>query len=774
MLSTRPKNDTLNQLRLAMSQIQAGPTSLEDCCSTFHNNLFKYITSLDLGDAHMGLLELKNSTASQYDEKSRRKLQKENQLETQDEINIKLTLELHALIATIGAYLTKLHQHQLGNMSLEQVGGYASTSLKEYGQLRLDYAKYLMRGKQGKPERIARAQKECDRALMLNARLGLNLPSPANAAEIARYREELSTLLIESDNGAGQIEQPEDNLTKKKLKRIRQSVNQIENNCKKTDVKIVNLMSAIQALETKKTELLGIEAIPIFHPPIQDLQLRIEALQANITKMIEAIKAEKVRATERTKEIQRAKMEAEAEASRAAEKAKEAKALKKTEAKHARRAATAELTQVRGSSSGSDTEGGSRDDLSAVSEITNPSLLEARGSISADETTNASDTTYDSQHPKGYPLWTENYFLKKIIAELADAFKKFKCDAFLFGSANYKTHPNDLDILVRNTDALTLYKLIEYLEEKGATIENDYWKDGRHVININFFGRKIDFILSDDNIIEHARKIDFTVSAAYYNLRDQSFHFPCDKSISDFFNRTLALISDEPTEMLSNHPDVILRAVRALATTDFIPCRNSLILAIKKIFMDNNPFEQMNPNKLYREMNLLFCSGFASQSLSILIDELGIFNQLFARLNELNPQARRNTYNFVKQVGYEMDSVFHHNLHSFPQNILPTFHPSLFYAAVHACFPIDPEMGYPRSHPPITLENHTPELAVFNQRYLARHLGLLTPNTLQRTSAAYVEPREQLMTGGANNYFNKKPDAPKSTKLNPNAAAWPS
>lgn len=265
----------------------------------------------------------------------------------------------------------------------------------------------------------------------------------------------------------------------------------------------------------------------------------------------------------------------------------------------------------------------------------------------------------------------------EFIAYFSTILEEYNYDAFLFGSANYKKNPNDLDIFLNIQDMKTVNALMgELILNQSGIILANYSKVNRRVIKMTFHGISIDFILSSETILEHSRRLDFTIGALYFDLRRKVMFLPNDRAFQHIQIKQLHTISDA-RQMFEHDPSVILRAVRIMASENFTLSENCL-LAIKEVFIIENVFVKMNPDKLYYEMVKLFFSGHAVRVFDILVKELDIFQYIFSRLNELSQSMYSLTLSMVECVADMSDDYSQNsNQYLYPPS------PSLFYYAVH-------------------------------------------------------------------------------------------
>ena len=161
-----------------------------------------------------------------------------------------------------------------------------------------------------------------------------------------------------------------------------------------------------------------------------------------------------------------------------------------------------------------------------------------------------------------------------------------------------------------------------------------YKKANRFVVPMVWNGFKIDFIVSEDGIIEHSKKMDFTVGAMYFNLRQKKmYHIRPLTTLLDLDAKRLQTIGD-PLESFTADLSRIFRGVRLVAAEGFHfsqECQQ----AINTLFAGRkNPFNQMNTGKLFQQLDLLFSSNYAAYNIDILF-QMGLLVKLHSRLMEL-------------------------------------------------------------------------------------------------------------------------------------------
>lgn len=247
------------------------------------------------------------------------------------------------------------------------------------------------------------------------------------------------------------------------------------------------------------------------------------------------------------------------------------------------------------------------------------------------------------------PQCVDNYIFSTCIAELHENIKqlnqRLSLDAYLFGSANYKVLPNDLDILIPNIktckDKKKVRKLIHLMESQcGAVLVRDrftgaagYKTGNRFVIPIAWNGIKIDFIISSEGYAEHAKQLDFTVGAMYFDLLHKKMHhFSKYKTLVALDRRKLDTVID-PVLSFERDPSRILRAVRLIANEGFSfspRCYDALHILFSG---GRNAFESMNIDKFYQQLSYLCTPQHRERNIECLI-QLNLFLPLFTWLHK--------------------------------------------------------------------------------------------------------------------------------------------
>ena len=255
-----------------------------------------------------------------------------------------------------------------------------------------------------------------------------------------------------------------------------------------------------------------------------------------------------------------------------------------------------------------------------------------------------------TEKPKCY---THNPFLKNLLDQVCEHFKHTSCEGYLYGSANYKQCPSDFDILLPNINTLSdrqaVHDLLQrFIVEGGAVTASDpvtgeygYKKSNRYVIPVAWKGFNLEFVVSNKPHTEHAKILDFTVGALYFNLHTlQLLPVWGMTGLVDVKQKCINTII-HPQESFTEDLSRVFRAVRIVAKEGFCLSRDCDYV-IKELFSGtDNPFSsKMRPGKMYQQLRLMFESGCVSQNLEIL-HELGAFGKLFEWLSVRYDNAGR-------------------------------------------------------------------------------------------------------------------------------------
>ena len=231
--------------------------------------------------------------------------------------------------------------------------------------------------------------------------------------------------------------------------------------------------------------------------------------------------------------------------------------------------------------------------------------------------------------------------LRHILLHVSDSFKHTDLEGYLYGSAQYKLNPHDLDILLplctMANDAKKIHAYIDVLRSQGAVVTSidpytgvyGYRHETRHVIPVLWHGVNLEFIVYPGTVSQHANDLDFTVGARYLHLKTRRYvEVPGIYAAVDINRRQLHAVVDPEVSFLYD-PRRIFRAVRLIADENFTlsaDCEQ----AIQAIFCrDQNPFiTHINPKKIYYQMQVMQQSEQFVAYLEVL-SELGILNKLY-------------------------------------------------------------------------------------------------------------------------------------------------
>ena len=267
-----------------------------------------------------------------------------------------------------------------------------------------------------------------------------------------------------------------------------------------------------------------------------------------------------------------------------------------------------------------------------------------------------------------------------LIDRISDIFNQSECEGYLFGSSNYKEieAPHDFDILIENIrteqDKANVRTLIQCFKSQGGVVTahdvfgNEGYKTGnRHVIPVLWKEWKIDFIVSEKNVVEHSNMMDFTVGALYFNLKQKNMYRITGLStVSDLKHKRISTIFSPLISFLDD-PSRIFRAIRLMACEGF-HLSKECDDAIRILFSgEKNLFLTMKPGKLFQQIQLLLSSGHEEKNMSLL-NYYGLFFKLFHCVCML---AAEGGYQYLPRLKLYYDK-FHFERNPYPVLIIPS------------------------------------------------------------------------------------------------------
>lgn len=353
-----------------------------------------------------------------------------------------------------------------------------------------------------------------------------------------------------------------------------------------------------------------------------------------------------------------------------------------------------------------------------------------------------------------YFVWPEclkNGNIYELFFMLCDLAEKYDGNMYLNGSANRLMYPNDLDLLVDSTEFNKIQNIIgELVVLRGGTVIANYKKYNRHVIKMQCNGVALDFVLSTKTIVEHAMG-SFSINT-YFDMRKKIMLCVHSDAFLHIETKQLHTISDARWTF-ADDPYRIFRAIYLCASEGYSFSLDDY-WAIQDIFATRNLFlqesAQMNPDRLYHGMILLFFSGYAVTTLNILIHELKLFDKLFTRINELSSDDQLLTMQLVYDVATLSDTDYYAH---FPSPSIP---PSLFYYAVHwLIFVRDQDIASQYSMPYIRLPFPTENEHNNNKNYLQSRHDVFRPPIVSMPSF-FRENLQQFARNKAKKNFNPK------------------
>ena len=220
-----------------------------------------------------------------------------------------------------------------------------------------------------------------------------------------------------------------------------------------------------------------------------------------------------------------------------------------------------------------------------------------------------------------------------------DFLQDYAYEAFIYGGANYKTDPNDLDLIVFGLSNEAQEEFIESMQLYFSVVEKYEKKTGYRskIIKTTLFDKQIDWSLSpsQETIFSHAEQIDFTIGACYFDIRKGVTLYPFVESSKHIQTSLLATFVPSQ-DLMKKDASVIFRMIRILAKYPNFSLDASLgeglkILlsnAEKNIFMDD---QSIKPNRLHLEIELCWSSGYAYRCL-LLLEEYNLLDKIFPEI----------------------------------------------------------------------------------------------------------------------------------------------
>ena len=269
------------------------------------------------------------------------------------------------------------------------------------------------------------------------------------------------------------------------------------------------------------------------------------------------------------------------------------------------------------------------------------------------------------------PRCSLNPSLQELLDLISHYLMDYPGEAYLYGSALYKTEPHDFDILLTHV-RLTHYgeplsaeehQVFSLIERLGGEVLAKDRYTGRygyrkripnlHVIPIKWQDFQIDLVLSEHGYKDHAKILDFTIGAMYYSLKTKALHQGLDNdSIIDILKRRIETIND-PYDCFQADLNRLFRAIRLMVSDDFVLSEDAE-MAIKELFFQTNPFIAMGKDKLINQLNLTFKSLPNPAKTMAILEHLGVLPRLMDYLASVD-EAWMNDLKQIKVSGLNHD-----------------------------------------------------------------------------------------------------------------------
>ena len=270
--------------------------------------------------------------------------------------------------------------------------------------------------------------------------------------------------------------------------------------------------------------------------------------------------------------------------------------------------------------------------------------------------------------PKCYQLGTA---LGQQIDSLGDLMEKSGIDGYINGSSIYKSNPGDIDIVFVNmsmADSIEKFKeFFASLADQGALIPRTYYeslghvKDGLQIISISWLHtnyKKVDVVLWEGSLQEHAMRIDKTIAALYYCPRSKvTYRTNNLTSLADLQRRKIHFHGDAVAKLL-NDPDIIFMNLKLHFEEGFNLSAKSwdAILEFARQ-VDHQIFNKMLSKRLFSRLKVLLSYEYQLGFMDCLV-RLELFDKLYYYLAEDNTSDGVGFFNVLHNYHFHAQQVF--------------------------------------------------------------------------------------------------------------------
>jgi hypothetical protein len=193
--------------------------------------------------------------------------------------------------------------------------------------------------------------------------------------------------------------------------------------------------------------------------------------------------------------------------------------------------------------------------------------------------------------------------------------------------------------------------IVTSVDERTRTY--GYSHEGRHIIPITWRGLKLEIVVSNKTILQHAAALDFTNGARYLSVKTLTYaKTPGIYASVDIARRIIQTIVDAHVSFLHD-PRRIFRAIKMMVDENLLlstECYN----ALQDIFEgDRNAFiTHISLRKIYHRMNVMLETGHAALYFEV-FDKLGIFNKLCACFSSRHDASSAYYYDILEPFRFE-------------------------------------------------------------------------------------------------------------------------
>lgn len=278
-------------------------------------------------------------------------------------------------------------------------------------------------------------------------------------------------------------------------------------------------------------------------------------------------------------------------------------------------------------------------------------------------------------HGSQQPLCCERPNYLTILVIISDCLKRLPPDmeAVLYGSANYKSQPGDLDILMPEINSSEkesmVTKLVEDLISRGAVVTafdatQTYGYPApkknpvRRIIPLLLKNVRIELVTTPKLLGEQA--FDFTIGQRVYDLRNHHYLMPVDSFCNDHYERGIVHTIGEPRKRFQEDLTRLFRAVSIVAENQQFNLSAECARILSQMFSgcEGNPFScfPVKFARIYQKLDQIYTAPNKERVFIV----LSMFNILPYLIEYLETDPQKNNF-YLNALKKELYCT--HNIH---------------------------------------------------------------------------------------------------------------